>query len=219
MKFSSIACLLVLNTTAAFLPLAERVRSPTSPLRGYLDDLSKDLNAPDNNPNPEEESREATKLAQELVDRAGPGSWETFVDFDEFDGGDGQMGVAGDGNKKLEKFDMSQLAKSKTMSAKNAWGRSTGYAQELISRGMETQRAQQLENWMNQQEILQQRKQQRFMTDDFDKVTQDEDWRSLASFGVERNQVGLGGSVVRGTMHELLEAILAHNYSWRRNST
>lgn len=39
-----------------------------------------------------------------------------------------QMGVAGDGNKGLDKFDMTQMAKSKTMSAKNAWGTSTGYA-------------------------------------------------------------------------------------------
>ena len=35
----------------------------------------------------------------------------------------GQMGVAGDGNKQLEKMDITPtLAKSKMMSAKNAWG-------------------------------------------------------------------------------------------------
>ena len=62
------------------------------------------------------------------------------------------MGVAGDGNKKLENFDMSAMAKSKTMSAKNAWGKTTGYAEQLIAQGMEAQRAQQLENWKNQQE-------------------------------------------------------------------
>jgi hypothetical protein len=33
------------------------------------------------------------------VDRLGPGDWSTYVEFDEFDGGDGQMGVAGDGKK------------------------------------------------------------------------------------------------------------------------
>lgn len=108
----------------------------------------------------------------------------------QFDGGDGQMGVAGDGNKKLEKFDMSEMAKSKTMSAKNAWGKATGYADTLIEKGVDTARAQQLENWHNQQELLQQRKAQRWMTDDFDKVTtEDENWRNLKSFGVERNQV------------------------------
>ena len=42
----------------------------------------------------------------------------------------------------------------------------------------------------NQQEVLQRRKQQRFMTDEFDNSpSDDEDWRKLASFGIERNQV------------------------------
>ena len=63
------------------------------------------------------------------------------------------MGVAGDGSgNKLEKFDMSTMAKSRDRSAKNAWGTSTGYADTLIDNGMEAQRAQQLENWKNQQE-------------------------------------------------------------------
>lgn len=74
-------------------------------------------------------------------------SWEGFVDFDEFDGGDGQMGVAGDGNKGLEKIgDSPQLAKSKTMSAKVAWGTSSGYSDTLREKGVDTARAQQLEN-------------------------------------------------------------------------
>ena len=64
---------------------------------------------------------------------------------------------------------------------------------------MDTSRAQQLENWHNQQELLQQRKNQRFMTDEFDQVasTADEDWRKLASFGVDRNQVS-GSGAARG---------------------
>jgi hypothetical protein len=42
----------------------------------------------------------------------------------------------------------------------------------------------------NQQEVLARRKAQRFMTEDFDNSPGDEeDWRKLASFGVERNQV------------------------------
>jgi hypothetical protein len=155
---------------------------------GYLDDLN-----PIPNPNievREDDSYEATKMNKEDIDRAGPGSWESYVEFDEFDGGDGQMGVAGDGNAKLEKFDMSAMAKSKVMSAKNAWGKSTGYADTLIEKGMDTARAQQLENWHNQQELSQQRKQQRYMTDNFDQTgSADEDWRKLASFGVQRNQV------------------------------
>jgi hypothetical protein len=105
------------------------------------------------------------------------------------------MGVAGDGKKGLEKewTGATQMAKSKTMSAKNAWGKSTGYAEKLIDeKGMDTSRAQQLENWMNQQEVLAERKQHRFMTEDYDKVETDEDWRNLSKFGVERNQVRCG---------------------------
>jgi hypothetical protein len=62
-------------------------------------------------------------------------------------GGDGQMGVAGDGKKGLDKEweGEAQMANSKAMSAKNAWGKSTGYAEKLIEEGMEGQRAQQLE--------------------------------------------------------------------------
>lgn len=157
---------------------------------GYLDDLSADLSAPDSNPIPEEESREANVMSKDNIVGSGPGSWESYVEFDEFDGGDGQMGVAGDGNKGLDKFDMSQMAKSKSMSAKNAWGTSNGYADKLVAEGVDTARAQQLENWHNQQEVLQKRKQQRFMSDDFDTggSTEEENWRNLATFGVERNQ-------------------------------
>ena len=97
------------------------------------------------------------------------------------------MGVAGDGQAGLEKeWDKSlQMAKSKTMSAKNAWGKSTGYAASLIEEGMEATRAQQMENWRNQREVKGQRDQHRFMTDEFDRKT-DEDWRSLSSFSGEQ---------------------------------
>jgi hypothetical protein len=105
------------------------------------------------------------------------------------------MGVAGDGNKGLEKEWKGQasMGKSKMMSAKNAWGSSSGYAAKLIEEGMEATRAQQMENWGNQQEVLASRKAHRYMTDDFDAIggasTEDEDWRKLSKFGVERNQV------------------------------
>jgi hypothetical protein len=100
------------------------------------------------------------------------------------------MGVAGDGENGLKKewTGSAEMAKSKTMSAKNAWGYSSGYAQSLIDQGVDTSRAQQLENWQNQQEVLAARKQHRYMTDDFDKVKTDENWRSLGKFGNERNQ-------------------------------
>jgi uncharacterized protein YktA (UPF0223 family) len=81
------------------------------------------------------------------------------------------------------------FAKSKTMSAKNAWGTTTGYAEQLIDKGMEATRAQQLENWNNQQEVINKKRQQKYMTEEFDKVSGEENWRSLSSFGVERNQV------------------------------
>lgn len=196
MKFTSVTIATVLffeasSTVTAFCPLKAPVSSTTS-LMGYLDDLAGELKGPtaeEMSPIPEEESREANQMDKDQIDRAGPGNWEGFVDFDEFDGGDGQMGVAGDGNKGLEGFDMKQMATSKSMSAKNAWGTNTGYGDSLRAKGVETSRAQQLENWANQQEVLAKRKEQRFMTEDFDNdQNSDEDWRKLASFGVERNQ-------------------------------
>lgn len=191
MKFSAIAIATLFVATDAFCPARGPVS--TTALKGYLDDLANDLKGPtleESSPDPDAESREANVMSKDKIDRAGPGSWEGFVDFEEFDGGDGQMGVAGDGNKKLEAFDTTQMAKSKSMSAKNAWGTSTGYGDELRAKGVETSRAQQLENWHNQQEVLAKRKEQRFMTEDFDNAASnsDEDWRKLASFGVERNQ-------------------------------
>lgn len=184
----SVAALLLLKSASAFVPLSQP-RSPTV-LHGYLDDLSKELYSPDGNPSPEDESREATNMKSEGVDRFGVGDWDNYVEFNEFDGGDGQMGVAGDGKVSLEKFDMSEMAKSKSRSAKNAWGSSTGYANNLIDKGVDIQRAQQLENWQNQQEILANRKAQNSMTESFDKASDtDEDWRTLAKFGVQRNQV------------------------------
>jgi len=159
-------------------------------LMGYLDDLSADLYAPNADPIPEEEAREANVMEKKDIDRGGVGNWDDYVEFEEFDGGDGQMGVAGDGSKGLDKFDMSTIAKSKSMSAKVAWGTNTGYAESLVAKGMDTSKAQQLENWHNQQEVLAKRKAQRSLTDDFDGVSSndDENWRQLATFGVERNQ-------------------------------
>ena len=79
------------------------------------------------------------------------------------------------------------------MSAKNAWGKSTGYAEKLIDQGVEKSRAQQLENWANQQEILRSKNAHRAMAETFDQVQSsgEADWRTLAKFGVERNQVCL----------------------------
>jgi len=130
-------------------------------------------------------------MDKSLIDRAGPGSFADYVDFNEFDGGDGQMGVAGDGNAGLEKIDaVPELANSKSMSAKNAWGTDTGYANQLRDKGVETARAQQLENWANQREVRAKTRQMQEMAEAFDAIEQtaEEDWRTLAKFGVERNE-------------------------------
>ena len=156
--------------------------------------------------NPEKDSYEANLMSKDDIDRYGPGQFEDFVDFEEFDGGDGQMGVAGDGDSKLEKIGEDSQdtvvqtglqkvvgsTKSRDRSARNAWGTSTGYADKLRDEGVETSRAQQLENWANQQSVLKQRRAQRYQTEEFDALTgtemEDEDWRTLKNFGVDRNE-------------------------------
>lgn len=185
------------TNVAAFAPSClhntQTRTSSTPPLKGYLDDLSTELNAPDSNPIPEEETREATKMDKSQIANAGPGSFEGFVDFNEFDGGDGQMGVAGDGSTGLEKIDaVPQIAKSVSMSAKNAWGTDSGYADKLRNENpaMDTARAQQLENWANQQEVRAKNQGLKNTAEAYDNVatTEEEDWRALAKFGVERNE-------------------------------
>jgi hypothetical protein len=83
--------------------------------------------------------------------------------------------------------------KSKMMSAKNAWGSSTGYADELLTKNpkMDVSRAQQLENWQSQQEVRRKTQQQQNMAEQYGQSSWDEEenYRNLASFGVERNQV------------------------------
>lgn len=102
------------------------------------------------------------------------------------------MGVAGDGKKGLDKEWQggAEVFKSKSMSAKNAWGKSTGYADQLIEQGVEQSRAQQMENWRNQQEVQQMRNQQRYMAEQFDTNSNsaDEDWRALSTFGGAKTQ-------------------------------
>lgn len=93
---------ILFSTAAAFSPATKIITN--TKLSGYLDDLSSELYGPDANPIPEEESREATKLGKDKVDNYGVGDWNSFVEFEEFDGGDGQMGVAGDG-KRERSFD------------------------------------------------------------------------------------------------------------------
>eukprot|EP00540_Astrosyne_radiata_P001171 CAMPEP_0116834672 /NCGR_PEP_ID=MMETSP0418-20121206/7118_1 /TAXON_ID=1158023 /ORGANISM="Astrosyne radiata, Strain 13vi08-1A" /LENGTH=307 /DNA_ID=CAMNT_0004464251 /DNA_START=73 /DNA_END=996 /DNA_ORIENTATION=+ len=191
--FTTVFVLLILNGAYGFTPISQCLRSKrTVSLRGYLDDLSKELQQQSDEPSDDPNWKEKTKLKKEDKDRFGPANWDSYVEFDEFDGGDGQMGVAGDGKKGLEKFgeDVSpRLSQSKMRSAKIAWGKTTGYADKLIKeRGWDTQKAQQMENWHNQQAIRKERLDHVRMTEEFDKIAADEDWRNLSKFGIQRNQ-------------------------------
>jgi len=195
MKVSStIIAISCASSSAAFAPHSSAARQPTV-VKGYLDDLSSELYKEDATPDVEADARENNAMKKDEQDRFGPGSFESFVEFDEFDGGDGQMGVAGDGVQGLDKSDFatgeiaSTMNKSQMRSARNAWGTSSGYADELRAKGVDSARAQQMENWNNQQEIKKKKEAQRFMTEDFDKIDEnaEQDWRTLAKFGVERN--------------------------------
>jgi len=199
MHLSNALALSLVGTATAFAPSClpntrtQKIASSPTQLKGYLDELTSELYAEDDTPNPEEQSRDANKMDKKDIVSYGPGSLESFVDFDEFDGGDGQMGVAGDGNKGLEKIGGgAQIIKSKEMSAKNAWGTSSGYADKLLENDskMDVARAQQLENWANQQEVRAKNQQLKSMAESFDDVeaSAEENWRQLAKFGVERNE-------------------------------
>jgi hypothetical protein len=77
------------SLSEAFVPASNKAFVPktSTALNGYLDDLSKELYAPDSNPDVEGDLRENTRMDDKDKDRYGPGNWENFVDFDEFDGG------------------------------------------------------------------------------------------------------------------------------------
>jgi len=220
MKISS-KCFVVLGTTAltnaAFVPQLNGARAPLT-VKGYLDDLSNELYAPEDAPDIEGDAAEANQMAKEDLDRFGPGNWNEFVEFSEFDGGDGQMGVAGDGKDGLDKdeFNSPQLVtmdKSQARSSKNAWGSSSGYADALIAKNqnMDTSRAQQLENWHQQQEVRRRGNEMKKMAEEFDSVASagEEDWRTLAKFGVERNtDANLNeefGEVIPGDIEGVIE--------------
>ena len=71
-----------------------RTTSIVSLRMGYLDQLSKEeLYSSDDDGNERNDSREATQMAKEQIDRYGPGDLSQFVDFNEFDGGDGRTCV------------------------------------------------------------------------------------------------------------------------------
>jgi len=129
-------------------------------------------------------------------DGINPTNYEGFVDSEGFDGGDGQVGVVGDGGNAMDTFDdrssagsgrarvnSQGITESKKMQ-KNAFGQFTGYAEELEQQGMSqvdeygedrlAARRQQLENWRNQREIRSQQVDVRQEMSDFTGVEYDE---------------------------------------------
>jgi hypothetical protein len=102
MKLSSavIVFSLAASSNAAFVPQPSSSFQPsttksTTAINGYLDDLSKELYKPEDMADEVADSREMNQMDKNQLDRYGPGNLSGFVDFEEFDGGDGQMGVAG----------------------------------------------------------------------------------------------------------------------------
>jgi hypothetical protein len=81
MKVSLLLCLTA-SATAFLAPLTPLSTRSGVRLNGYLDDLSKELYQEADEPDIENETREATKAKAGDVDRAGVGSWDKFVDFD-----------------------------------------------------------------------------------------------------------------------------------------
>ena len=100
-----------ISLTQAFVPLVSTHSSflsrsthhhttvtSTGPLKGYLDNYTAELYTNDNTPDIHADHRDANVMNTREKDRFGPGSWEGYVEFDSFDGGDAQMGVVGDGS-------------------------------------------------------------------------------------------------------------------------
>ena len=108
--------------------------------------------------------RESTKMDKDKIRHYGPGDFDQYVDHDSsdlFDGGESEMGLAGDGNLGLGRIgrDVSPHM-TRTLIAKVDWEvatvhTSTSYADELLSdqHNMDVARAQQLKNWATQNEI------------------------------------------------------------------
>lgn len=97
MNFRTVVLALALSSATAFtvrpgMPGTTTAVSTTR-IQGYLDDLSSDLYAPDATPDIVAESKAATDMSKERIDRFGPGDFSEFVDFDEFDGGDGRTSI------------------------------------------------------------------------------------------------------------------------------
>ena len=122
---------------------------------------------PDIEPASEQEGYEFTKMSKDKIDRFGPGDFNEFSDFplDQFDGGDSEMGLSGDGRIGLQKFGRDVYPHlARTLTAKIFTDESdqevfvsgsVTYEDELLQTnpGMNSVRAHQYENWAIQKEI------------------------------------------------------------------
>lgn len=91
MKYlSGIVYLISLSGSAQALrpSFVSRAKAPSTVLKGYLDDLSGPVQ-PQQPPQPPQPNYNSANT-ENSVDRYGPGDWKEYVDFNEFDGGDGK---------------------------------------------------------------------------------------------------------------------------------
>lgn len=161
------------SPTRADIRSVQQYASPNDSAVNYLSSLSdKEKTWAAGDEDAPSDPRQQTRVTEAV--NAGPANYDGFVDsIDGFDGGDGQVGVVGDGTNAMETYDMSERVQSRRMNAvggseskqtrSNAWGYSTGYAEDLKKRGMVQvdefgedrlkARRQQLENWRNQREL------------------------------------------------------------------
>lgn len=120
---------------------------------------------PDVEPLTESERLGAYKMNKSLITNFGPGVLDGLVDNDnQFDGGDSEMGLTGDGAIGLQQFGRDVTPHLMRTSARSRdyephdeviMAQSMSYAGELMhsNPNMDAVRAQQLENWAEQREI------------------------------------------------------------------
>jgi len=123
---------------------------------------------PDVEPLTEEEKLgpDYTKMNKEFINNFGPGVFDGFADVnDQFDGGDSEMGLTGDGTVGLKKLGRDVTPHvARTIGARTRGyepheevivSPSMSYSEELmnVNPNMDFVRAQQLENWAEQREI------------------------------------------------------------------
>jgi len=141
----------------------------TSPTRVHSPLFYRSIHhGPDVEPLTEEErlGPDYTKMNKELINNFGPGVFDGFADVnDQFDGGDSEMGLTGDGTVGLKKLgrDVTPHVARTTGARTRGYepheevivSQSMSYAEELmhVNPSMDFVRAQQLENWAEQREI------------------------------------------------------------------